>query len=63
MRHCAVAEKDLIFLENAMTTLGLSARAHHRILKLSRTIADLDDSDLIAQPHLQEALSYRFVRM
>lgn len=59
MQHCRVAEKDFIFLEKAMTTLGLSARAYHRILKLSRTIADLDHAENIEQSHLQEALGYR----
>lgn len=59
--HCRVDEKDHAFLEKAMLKLGLSARAFHRILKLSRTIADLDNSDLITQKHLQEALGYRRV--
>lgn len=59
--HCRVDKKDHDFLEKAMLKLGLSARAFHRILKLSRTIADLDDSDLILQKHLQEALGYRRV--
>jgi len=62
MQHCVIAEKDFAFLENAIMKLGLSARAYHRILKLSRTIADLDDTDMIAQKHLQEALSYRLVK-
>ena len=61
-QHCRVEEKDFKYLENAMTKLGLSARAYHRILKLSRTIADLDDADHINQKHLQEALSYRLVK-
>ncbi len=59
--HCRVDEKDHAFLEKAMMKLGLSARAFHRILKLSRTIADLDNSDVIVQKHLQEALGYRRV--
>lgn len=59
--YCRVDKKDHDFLEKAMLTLGLSARAFHRILKLSRTIADLDNSDFITQKHLQEALSYRRV--
>jgi magnesium chelatase family protein len=59
--HCRVDKKDHEFLEKAMMKLGLSARAFHRILKLSRTIADLDNSDLILQKHLQEALGYRRV--
>jgi magnesium chelatase family protein len=58
-KYCCVDENDHDFLEKAMLKLGLSARALHRILKLSRTIADLDDCEWIQQKHLQEALAYR----
>lgn len=61
-QHCQVAKKDFLFLENAIAKLGLSARAYHRILKLSRTIADLDCAEVIAKKHLQEALGYRLVK-
>ena len=47
------------FLENALNKLGLSVRAYHRILKVSRTIADLQGEQQISQPHLAEALGYR----
>lgn len=58
-RDCRLSPEDAQFLENALTKLGLSVRAYHRILKVARTIADLADSSDIQQIHLAEALSYR----
>ena len=58
-RDCKLQDKDALFLENALNKLGLSVRAYHRILKVSRTIADLTGEKEIQQPHLAEALGYR----
>ena len=58
-RDCKLNDKDAFFLENALNKLGLSVRAYHRILKVSRTIADLQGEQQISQPHLAEALGYR----
>lgn len=58
-QHCQIAEKDHVFLEQALVKLGLSTRAYFRILKLSRTIADLSDEENIMLPHIHEALGYR----
>lgn len=58
-QHCRLSADDAAFLENALLRLGLSVRAYHRILKVSRTIADLDNCEKIERQHLTEALGYR----
>lgn len=57
--YCNLDEQDQQFLESALIKLGLSVRAWHRILKGSRTIADLDEKEKIERKHLSEALNYR----
>jgi len=56
---CMIEEAGHLMLKNAMQKLGLSARAYDRILKVSRTIADLDGSANIRLEHLAEAINYR----
>ena len=58
-RFCAVSDECERLLEQAMTRQGLSARAYDRILKVSRTIADLEGSDEIRTTHVAEAVGYR----
>ncbi len=58
-KHCAISADGGKLLETAIQKLGLSARAHDRILKVSRTIADLEGSPGIEPKHLSEAIQYR----
>jgi len=57
--HCLLNKEETILLDQAMEKLNLSARAYHRILRMSRTIADLDNALEIEPHHLSEAISYR----
>jgi magnesium chelatase family protein len=56
---CKLDEAATTLLKAAMRKLQLSARAYHRVLKVSRTIADLAESDLIHTEHVAEAVQYR----
>src|SRR5579862_2244971 len=58
-RNCAISAEGEKLLETAIQKLGLSARAHDRILKVARTIADLEAADAVAPKHLSEAIQYR----
>lgn len=60
VRHfCAVESRGEALLRSAIHRLGLSARAYHRVLKLARTIADLEGEDRIRAAHIAEAIQYR----
>ena len=58
-QYCALTDEGRSIIEMAMNRLGLSARAYDRILRVSRTIADLEASPDIQPHHLQEAITYR----
>ncbi len=60
-KYCKLDAKEQSLLEEAFIKMNLSARAYHRILKVARTIADLDQSDKITTKHLSEAICYRSI--
>ncbi|MGB7801853.1 YifB family Mg chelatase-like AAA ATPase [Buttiauxella sp.] len=60
-KHCSIEHTDAIWLEETLLKLGLSVRAWHRLLKVARTIADIQECEKIKREHLLEALSYRAI--
>ncbi len=58
-KYCVLGEEEKAILNATFTSLNLSARSYHKILKIARTIADLDNSDNINVMHLTEAIHYR----
>ncbi len=58
-RYCEIGDKGRLLLENAVARFGFSARAYHRILKIARTIADLEGREHIGSGNIAEAIQYR----
>jgi len=58
---CAVSVEGRRLLAEAIETLGFTARAYHRILRLSRTVSDLAGSDSVQAEHIAESLQFRFL--
>lgn len=62
-RYCAIPDSARLILERAMDAMALSGRAAHRILRVSRTLADLAGVEQIEQPHVLQALGYRGISL
>jgi magnesium chelatase family protein len=60
-KNCMLDGMTKALLEQAASRLGFSARAYHRILKVARTVADLEGSEDIGQSHIREAIGYRLL--
>lgn len=60
-RYCSLGLKEQGLMEEIFKTMNLSARAYHRIIKVARTIADLEESEEIREIHVSEAICYRMV--
>ncbi|SFB75127.1 YifB family Mg chelatase-like AAA ATPase [Butyrivibrio sp. YAB3001] len=58
-KYCKLGKREENYLENAFCSMDLSARAYHKILRVARTIADIDESENIMEIHLMEAVGYR----
>lgn len=58
-KYCVLGKGEKQLMELAYTSLGLSARTYHRVLKVARTIADLEGEENISEEHISEALAYR----
>ncbi len=61
--HCVIDDESAELMHLAFDTFGLTARSYDRILKVARTIADLDDSDKITTDHIAEAIQYRIFNL
>ncbi len=59
--HCVLDAAGMNLLKASMAELGLSARAHDKILRVARTIADLDAAESIGAAHVSEAINYRML--
>ena len=57
--YCALGSEEKEYVKDAYEVMNLTARSYHKMLKVARTIADVEECDDIGIPHLSEALCYR----
>mgnify|MGYP004623199721 FL=1 len=60
-KYCHLGEREERLMRQAFQTMGLTARTYHKVLKVARTIADMEESREIRELHLKEALGYRTI--
>ena len=58
-KYCELTNEGHALMQRIIDKMGMSARAHHRILKVARTIADMEKAERISTSHLAEAIGYR----
>jgi len=59
-KFCVLDKNSIALLKRAVSSLGLSARSYYRLIKIARTIADLEEAEKISSAHIAEAIQYRF---
>lgn len=59
--YCPLTKAQEVYMKQMYQSLNLTARSYHKILKVARTLADMDESEAILEEHLKEAICYRSI--